>query len=209
MNTTRRELLRSAALLTGTVLFARGLVACSSDAGADEPLDESGEALVTCKPPVISANHGHRLVVSPADVAAGVDKTYSIAGTAGHDHQVTLTAAEFAVLGAGHAITVTSTNGAGHTHDVTVTCSVSSPATCGRGATATAISANHGHSLRVPKGDIATAATKTYSIKGTATHVHQVTITAPQFAQLKAGQSITVTSSAALAHVHTVTVACA
>ena len=125
MNSSRRELLRSAALFGGTLLFSRVLAGCaaSSDPAAqgDEPSDESSDALVTCRPPVISANHGHSLVVSPADVAAGVAKTYSIQGAAGHDHLVTITAAQFARLGAGQTITIPSTNGAGHTHSVTVT----------------------------------------------------------------------------------------
>ena len=42
----------------------------------------------------ISANHGHVLVVSQADVLAGVDKTYSIKGNASHDHTVVVSAHE-------------------------------------------------------------------------------------------------------------------
>ncbi len=216
MNSTRRELLRNAALFGGSLFFSRTLLGCAVDStepdatGSGETVDQTEDGLVTCKPPVISANHGHMLTVSAADVAAHVSKTYSIKGTAGHDHLVTVTAAQFAQLGAGHAITLASTNGAGHTHSVTVTCTVSAPpATCGGGATATTISANHGHSLTVSKVDVAAGATKTYSIQGTASHPHQVTISAAQFAQLKSGQSITVTSSLVLAHAHTVKVACA
>jgi hypothetical protein len=221
MNSTRRELLRNAALLGGSLLFARSIVACAVDDGTgtgdgadgEETVGETEDGLVTCKPPVISANHGHKLTVSAADVAAKVKKTYSIKGTSGHDHLVTITAAQFAQLGAGQAITVASTNVAGHTHSVTVTCTVSAPVpppatTCSRGASATTITANHGHSLTVSKADVAAAATKTYSIQGTSSHAHQVTITAAQLAQLKGGRSITVTSSLALSHAHTVTVAC-
>jgi hypothetical protein len=209
MNLTRRELLRNSALFGGTLFFARGLMACAVDP-SEESVDQTEDGLVTCKPPVISANHGHTLVVSPADVAARVQKTYSIKGTSGHDHLVTITPAQFTTLGAGQAITVLSTNGAGHTHSVTVTCSVSTPpAACGRGASARSISANHGHSLTVPAADITAGATKTYSIQGTSPHAHQVTITAAQFAQLKRGQTLSVASSSVLAHVHTVQVACA
>jgi phage gp45-like len=180
----------------------------------EESVSETEDALLTCKPPVISANHGHKLTVPAADVTAHVTKTYSIKGTSGHDHLVTITAAQFAQLGAGHAITVASTNSAGHTHSVTVTCSVSAPppppaGTCSRGASATTISANHGHSLTVSKADVAAATAKTYSIKGTSSHAHQITITAAQFGQLKSGRTVSVTSSLVLSHVHTVTVACA
>lgn len=219
MNFTRRELLRNTALFGGTLLLSRGLMACAVDSsnpeagdGAEgENVEQTEDGLVTCRPPMISANHGHALVVSAADVAAHVTKTYSIKGTSGHDHLVTITAAQFTQLGAGQAVTVASTNVAGHTHTVTVTCSVTTPlpATCGRGAAAISISANHGHSLTVPKADITAAATKTYSIQGTSSHAHQVTITAAQFALLKSGQTFTVTSSSVFSHVHTVKVACA
>jgi hypothetical protein len=187
----------------------------ATGAGGDESVSATEDALVTCKPPVISANHGHKLTVPAADVTAGVAKTYSIQGASGHDHLVIITAAQFAQLGAGHAITVASTNSAGHTHSVTVTCSVSAPppppptATCSRGASATTVSANHGHSLTVSKADVAAATAKTYSIKGTSSHAHQITITAAQFGQLKSGRTVSVTSSLVLSHVHTVTVACA
>jgi len=68
-------------------------------------------------------NHGHSLVVSAADVQAGTDKTYTIQGTSGHDHSVTLTAANFTTLGNGQVLSgITSTAGGGHTHSVEVTC---------------------------------------------------------------------------------------
>lgn len=69
----------------------------------------------------IGNNHGHVLVVSAADVAAGVDKTYDIQGGAGHAHSVTITAAEFEVMRSADPIQVTST-AAGHTHVCTVVC---------------------------------------------------------------------------------------
>ena len=217
MYSTRREALRSVALFGGALFFSRALVACAVDAGpegasadGERAVDRSEEALVSCKPPVISANHGHSLVVSAADVTAGAAKTYSIAGMASHDHTITITAAQFAMLGAGRAVTATSTTTGGHTHTVTVTCTVSTPpATCASGASASAITGNHGHSLLIPKADLAAGVAKTYSIQGTASHAHQVSISAAQLATLKAGQSISVTSSLVFAHVHTVTVRCA
>jgi len=213
MYSTRREALRSFALLGGGFFFSGALSACTAESEPDGEgsVERSEDQLVTCKPPTISANHGHSLVVSPADVAAGRAKTYSILGTSRHDHTVTLSAANFASLAAGRAVTVTSTNDAGHTHTVTVTCIVSTPApaTCGNGAKASAISANHGHSLTVSKADVATGSPKTYSIQGSSSHGHQVSITAAQFTTLKTGASIDVVSSSALSHTHTVTVICA
>lgn len=221
MYSTRREALRSFVLLGGTLVFSRALTACAVDAdhdgtapdegkGEGEAVDQSEDALVSCKLPVISANHGHSLVVSAADVAAGKTRSYSIAGTSSHDHTVTISTAQFAALAMGKAVSVLSTNGAGHTHTVTVTCSVTAaPVACGLGAKASVISANHGHSLIIAKADVAAGVAKTYSIRGSASHDHQVSITAAQLTSLKSGKSISVASSSALAHVHTVTVICA
>lgn len=69
----------------------------------------------------IAGNHGHVLVVSKADVAAGTQKMYSIQGGALHDHIVTLTAADFAKLAANTSTTSVSST-TGHSHMITVTC---------------------------------------------------------------------------------------
>ncbi|MFO0613845.1 MAG: hypothetical protein U0414_14730 [Polyangiaceae bacterium] len=69
----------------------------------------------------ISANHGHELVIPAADLDATTDKTYSIMGTAVHDHTVTFTAAQLAMLKAKTPVTVTS-SAAVHTHMVTASC---------------------------------------------------------------------------------------
>jgi hypothetical protein len=75
MKTSRRDALRSLALLGGSTLFAFAFaptLGCAApdeddadapDVDGDEGVVESD--LVTCKPPVISANHGHSLVVPP------------------------------------------------------------------------------------------------------------------------------------------------
>jgi hypothetical protein len=70
----------------------------------------------------ISANHGHALTVSQADVTAGALKLYSIMGTAAHDHSVTLTSNSFGTLKSGQSVTLTSTTNAGHSHNVTIIC---------------------------------------------------------------------------------------
>ena len=83
----------------------------------------------------------------------------------------------------------------------------------GCGSSGAQISANHGHMLTVPTADLDSTAAKTYSIMGTATHDHTVTLSPAQLAQLKAGQSVTVTSTVTNApsfgsHSHDVTVSC-
>ncbi|MBC8131846.1 MAG: hypothetical protein H7X95_02610 [Deltaproteobacteria bacterium] len=64
----------------------------------------------------------HTFMLPVADVAAGVEKMYSIQGASSHDHTVTITAAMFTMLKAGTMISVTSTSGGNHTHVVTVRC---------------------------------------------------------------------------------------
>lgn len=68
----------------------------------------------------ITLNHGHWLSVSEQEIAAGIQKTFTITGTSGHAHQVTLTAADFLQLQANQSVTVVSTSGGGHTHSVTL-----------------------------------------------------------------------------------------
>ena len=102
------------------------LLGCSSsDDGNDNP-DPNGNANANCLANgtsiSIGSNHGHTLTVSKADVQAGAEKTYSIQGSSGHNHTVTLTAANFTSLQGNSAITITSSNDDSHTHSVQVTC---------------------------------------------------------------------------------------
>jgi hypothetical protein len=70
-----------------------------------------------------SSNHGHALDIPAADLNSLTDKSYSIQGTATHDHPFTLTAANLARLKAGQAILVVTTGVAlEHTHDVSGSC---------------------------------------------------------------------------------------
>lgn len=72
-----------------------------------------------------------------------------------------------------------------------------------------AISGNHGHALEIPEADLDSTANRTYSIQGTSGHDHTVTFTPAHLQSLKAGQTVTVASSAASQHEHNVTVTCA
>lgn len=72
----------------------------------------------------IQLNHGHVLTIPVADLDSTSPKTYSIIGTADHDHQVTFDARQLADLKAGVSVQVTSTNGGTtHDHDIAVKCS--------------------------------------------------------------------------------------
>ena len=67
---------------------------------------------------------------------------------------------------------------------------------------------NHGHVLAIPTSDLDLTTAKTYDIHGTADHTHSVTFSAAQLAQLKAGTSVTVTSTTTFGHEHQVSVTC-
>ena len=72
-----------------------------------------------CSNFLFSSNHGHALEIPAADLNSLTDKSYSVQGTATHDHPFTLTAANLARLKAGQTILVVTTGSAfEHTHDV-------------------------------------------------------------------------------------------
>ncbi|MCG2462856.1 hypothetical protein K8352_18985 [Flavobacteriaceae bacterium F89] len=102
------------------------IIGCSnsdSGMGNDDPKpNPQGDCLANGTKSSIANNHGHTLTVSKSDVQGGIEKTYSIQGTSGHNHDVTLTANNFATLESNHSITVNSTTGDGHTHSVLVSC---------------------------------------------------------------------------------------
>jgi hypothetical protein len=86
--------------------------------------------------------------------------------------------------------------------------SASNSPAAGGGCSASTITDNHGHALAIPAADLNSTVAMTYSIQGSADHSHDVTFSAAQLAQLKAGQMVTVGTTTTLAHAHTVTEAC-
>jgi hypothetical protein len=87
------------------------------------------------------------------------------------------------------------------------------PASAGCGSSGTQITGNHGHVLTVLIADLDSATAKTYSIMGSATHDHTVTLTPADLAQIKSGGTVTVVSSVTDApilgsHSHGLTVSC-
>lgn len=94
-----------------------------SDAGAIATPDAPATTMAcTTAAASIGSNHGHVLAVSQADVAAGVQKSYDIQGSAGHSHTVVLTTAMFTTLKANRTLQTTSTSSSSHVHSITVTC---------------------------------------------------------------------------------------
>lgn len=75
-----------------------------------------------CTGLAFSDNHGHILVIPAADMTSTVTKTYSVQGTSGHNHQVTLSPGQIAQLRAGGMISVATTFDAGHSHAMSGGC---------------------------------------------------------------------------------------
>ena len=83
----------------------------------------------------------------------------------------------------------------------------------GCGSSGTLITGNHGHVLTVPTADLTSTTPKTYSIMGSATHDHSLTLSPADLAQIKNGGTVTIVSSVTDApgfgsHSHGVTVSC-
>jgi len=75
--------------------------------------------------------------------------------------------------------------------------------------TTSSIGGNHGHSILVTTADISAATEKTYTITGSATHAHMVTLTASHFADLADDKSVTTITTSSDGHTHNITIACA
>lgn len=69
-----------------------------------------------------SANHGHTLSLSAADLDSTVARTFSVQGSAPHSHQVTLSPAQLAALKAGQSVVLTTTVAELHSHDMSGSC---------------------------------------------------------------------------------------
>ena len=79
---------------------------------------------------------------------------------------------------------------------------------CIDNGTDVSIGSNHGHTLTVSKADIDRGVDAIYNIQGSSGHNHSVTITADQFLELQANNSISVSSSSDNDHTHFITVKC-
>ncbi len=101
------------------------ILGCSSTDNGDGEVpipNSNADCLANGTDISIGSNHGHSLTVSKADVESGVAKTYTIKGTSPHNHDVSLTAANFTALKSNTALLLTSTNGDDHSHSVQVSC---------------------------------------------------------------------------------------
>jgi hypothetical protein len=112
------------AVAGGTVLLLFSGCGGGSDAGTGGTGDPTGCGADGNE---IADNHGHALAIPAADLDSMVARTYSIHGSADHDHTVTFTPAMLQQLKGGQAVGVTSTAAASayvalHTHEVVARC---------------------------------------------------------------------------------------
>jgi len=125
MRTNRRDFMWSLGKAVAGAAGLTWLAACGGGGGGNNTPDApsgNGNCLANGTNVSISANHGHVLVVSKDDVAAGTAKTYDIMGTANHNHQVTLTAGNFTTLAANNGVMTVSTTNSSHSHEITIMC---------------------------------------------------------------------------------------
>jgi hypothetical protein len=106
------------------------------------------------------------------------------------------------IAGGGWLLATTGCGGGGGDNNNTV----APPAGSGCAAT---ISDNHGHVLAIAAADLDSTSDKSYDIQGAASHSHTVTFSAAELAQLKAGNTVSVTSSMTLNHDHRIGERCA
>jgi hypothetical protein len=109
----RREFLgaAAAALFAGVTIT---LLGCGDDKSTG---DTAGTGDIEGD---ISGNHGHKAVVTKAQIDAGGALDLHIQNTASHDHTVSLSADDMAKLKAGQMVTVETSSGGqpSHTHSV-------------------------------------------------------------------------------------------
>lgn len=121
MNPTDRRRIRTVTLTRKQVLKA---LAGFAVLGACGPSDGNGDGDTQnrCSGSSISANHGHAVVLTAADLAGTQQATFSIQGTSSHDHTITLSAAQLSTLAGGGSVQVSSSEDASHFHEVSVNC---------------------------------------------------------------------------------------
>ena len=108
--------------------FTEAFLAACSSKGADSSGSGTTAACTTSGAAVsIGSNHGHTAPTVPyADINTSTQMTYALgAGSAGHSHNVTVTATDFSNLkSSATPINIsTDADGTGHSHTVTFTCS--------------------------------------------------------------------------------------
>ena len=156
----------------------------------------------------LGKNHGHALTVSFADVSAGAEKTYAVAGTANHPHAVTLSADDMKTLLSGKVLRTKTTTERGHAHRVVVRCAPPVDPPEWVNVCQFSSSGKDEHEIVITAADLGARTAKTYDVQGLAGHSHEVTLAAADFEKLLKGGPVTLhtTRDPDDAHLHTVSI---
>jgi hypothetical protein len=101
------------AILAGATITISG---CGDD--DDNPTTNPSPA--TNRPGTVSANHGHEVTITAAQITAGAAlMSLQIRGAATHPHTISLTAAQVTSIGQNQRVSVDSTTDEAHNHTVT------------------------------------------------------------------------------------------
>jgi hypothetical protein len=110
------------AVLSGvaiTITSACGGSSSSPSSPSPTPAPTPTPAASSDKIGAISDNHGHRAVITGAQLTAAGAVSLDIRGTADHTHSVELSAAEIASIAGNQRVSKSSSNSSGHDHTVT------------------------------------------------------------------------------------------
>jgi len=115
----RREFTLAAilAMLSGVTITISG---CGGSSSPSTPTPPTTQPPPTAdKAGSISANHGHTVTITGAQLTAGGDVTLELTLGSGHTHSVSLTGAEVVQIRGNIKVAKDSTTNSGHNHTVT------------------------------------------------------------------------------------------
>ena len=102
------------AVLAGATITITGCGGDDNNSPGTNPSPQAGD-----KEGVVSANHGHRAIVTAATLASPTSVTLDMRFQATHNHTLTLTAAEVTSIAANGRVQKDSSTDDGHNHTVT------------------------------------------------------------------------------------------
>lgn len=153
---------------------------------------EPSYARVLCR---VGKNHGHVFEVALADVLAGAARTYQIAGSSKHKHEVTLTEEDMKTLLRGELLRAKSTQGLTHTHRVHVRCAPAEDPPEWVNVCAAEFTGQDEHEVIITAADMDAGTDRTYDVQGLAGHAHTLTLTAADFQKLKKEGAVSIHTS--------------
>jgi hypothetical protein len=151
----------------------------------------------------VSQNHGHAFAITIAEIDAAADKTYDISGKSGHKHEVVVTRANFLELQQSKIVRLASTSAGGHLHRIYAKVRVDPLPPDEVTALEIFIGGKDDHELVIPQSHVDAGEGRTYDIQANSPHTHAITVKAADFARIKKGEKLTITTSKGAEDNHT------